>query len=118
MRHIIIIFIALIFIASVPINEKSIRIVYPNGGEKLYTNSSLWIKWEFGEKQERVVIILYENGIKNVTIAEGIVNSGSYLWKIPAKFPTGKNFRLRIRWLNNLSINDFSDFDFEIANKE
>ena len=118
MRHFILTIFILILIVFMSASQNTIQIIYPNGGEKLYTNSTVQVKWESEDKSERVVIVLYENGIKKVTIAEGVVNSGIYPWKIPATFQTGKKFRLRIRLLNKLSVNDFSDQDFEIAVRE
>lgn len=97
--------------------SKSIKVLYPNGGEVFYNNSSIFIRWDSDAVNEKVIIVLYKKGIKYFTISKGCENTGNYLWKIPSNFVTDKNFRLRIRLLSDLSINDFSDRDFSISKK-
>jgi len=48
-------------------------------------------------------------------IAEQTENTGDFKWKISPTLPDGNNYRIRIRSLNDLSINDFSDADFSIT---
>ena len=90
---------------------------YPNGGEILYADTQIQIKWTPPGEDDRVVIVLYKKGIKYFTIVQAVKNSGQYTWKIPANIPAGRDYRVRIRLVKDLSVNDFSDRDFEIAQK-
>jgi hypothetical protein len=95
----------------------AIKILYPNGGEVLKTNAMVRIRWSSTKSNEpkgKVILILYKKGIKHSVISKGTDNDGLFMWKIPRKLPQGKNYRVRIRLLDNLSVNDFSDRDFTI----
>jgi len=96
--------------------KSSINILYPNGGEVLKTGSTTNIRWQSQEMDGKVIIILYKKGIKHSVISKQTVNSGIFRWKIPRNLPGGKNYRVRIRSLKNLAVNDFSDHNFEIRN--
>ncbi len=62
----------------------------------------------------QVVLVLYKKGIKHSVITKKAPNKGFYMWKVPRTMPVGKDYRIRIRLLKNLSVNDFSDRDFTI----
>lgn len=97
-----------------------VEVISPNGGEITFVNSDIVIKWIYTSKHSDnpiFVIILYKNGIKFFTISRGTGNNGSFIWHIPEDFQTGKDFRVRIRIKDNLSINDFSDNNFTIKKK-
>ena len=96
---------------------RSLKILYPNGDEIITTNIPLIIRWQTGEIPGKVIIILYKNGLKYHTITPRTDNTGIFPWPIPVKIPEGNKYRLRIRSLNDLSINDFSDRDFKISKK-
>jgi hypothetical protein len=96
------------------LHPDSIKILYPNGGEILKTNTRVRIKWSSSKPKGNVILILYKKGIKHSVISKETDNSGLFLWKIPQKIPEGNDYRVRIRLLDNLSVNDFSDRDFTI----
>lgn len=100
--------------ASNLVAKTSITVVSPNGGEILKRNSSVIIKWRSTGVDGKVVIVLYKKGIKHSVISRQTDNKGSFPWKIPGTLPEGNDYRIRIRWLKNLSINDFSDRNFTI----
>jgi hypothetical protein len=104
----------LLVMASAPAAGASITVLYPNGGEILKSNSSVTIKWQSTGVDGKVVIVLYKKGIKHAVISGQTDNNGSFPWKIPGTLPEGNDYRIRIRWLKNLSINDFSDRNFTI----
>ncbi|UCH97216.1 MAG: hypothetical protein JSV88_10295 [Candidatus Aminicenantes bacterium] len=91
-----------------------IKVLYPNGGEVLKINSSIHIKWQSKDLNGKVVIVLYKKGIKHSVISEETDNSGKFLWKIPERLPEANDYRVRIRALKDLSVNDFSDRNFTI----
>ena len=91
-----------------------IKVLYPNGGEVLKTNSSIHIKWQSKGLNGKVVIVLYKKGIKHTVISKQTDNSGMFPWKIPQQLPEGNEYRIRIRALKDLAVNDFSDRNFTI----
>ena len=58
MRNRTLIFIVFMIISPIILCSKSIKILYPNGGEVLLTNSSVLIKWTAEETTGKVVIAL------------------------------------------------------------
>ncbi len=114
-------FFLIIFIFFRPVFSKTeIPVVLsPNGGETYYTGSVVPIIWggDLSKKETEIVIVLYKSGIKFLTIAHSTENKGNFAWMIPENIPAGKDYRIRIRIKSNLSLNDFSDADFEIKKK-
>lgn len=103
-----------LFLAGSLLYAGWIKVLYPNGGEVLKTNSKIHIKWQSKALNGKVVIVLYRGGIKHSVISKETDNSGMYTWKIPQLLPDGKDYRIRIRALRNLAVNDFSDRNFTI----
>ncbi len=97
---------------------KSLRLIYPNGGETLHLYSTVTIKWSSTDISGKIVIVLYQKGIKYLTVSSGTENTGIFSWRIPGNIPPGDRYRLRIRAAQDLSINDFSDRDFKITNNQ
>jgi hypothetical protein len=93
----------------------NLRIISPNGGEILSKTKPVQIKWEAPAVDGKVLITLYKKGIKISTITIGTPNTGEYKWRIPAQIVPHENYRIRIRSIQNLGINDFSDKDFAIV---
>ena len=99
-------------------NEPSFNIISPNGGEKLKAGIAHTIEWKCQNSEGRhreVVLTLYRNGIKYLTITHSSPNTGKYLWNIPSDLPGGSAYRIRIRSKQDLSVNDFSDADFSVS---
>jgi len=91
-----------------------IKVLYPNGGEVLKTGTDIQIKWQSQDLNGKVVIVLYKKGIKHEVISTQTDNSGMFPWKIPRDVPEGNDYRIRIRAVEDLAVNDFSDRDFTI----
>lgn len=115
-KTLILIFISLCLVNKLSYSQ-SLKILYPNGAEILTTNTTTKIKWQTGDIPGKVIIILYKNGLKYHTVTPGTANTGIFSWHIPVNFTEHNKYRLRIRSLNDLSINDFSDRDFKILKK-
>jgi hypothetical protein len=99
-------------------HAQSIQVLYPNGGETLFTRSTIRIQWTPVNPEMRIVILLFREGAQAAIIADDIPGSGSFAWKIPDQIQPGNRYRIRIRALSNLSVNDFSDRDFSIQKRE
>ncbi|MCK5003809.1 MAG: hypothetical protein KAS21_01915 [Candidatus Aminicenantes bacterium] len=101
---------------SVPA-EPALTLISPNGGEELISGKTFMIKWNYEDSansDKNVILVLYKNGIKFITISESTSNTGSFIWTIPSETPSGNKYRIRIRSQKELSLNDFSDRDFSI----
>jgi hypothetical protein len=94
----------------------TISVTYPNGGEILKNNDNVEIKWTSAGIPGKVVILLYKKGIMQAVISDQVENTGSFQWNISPGIPAGNDYRIRIRSLDDLSVNDFSDHDFTIKN--
>jgi len=91
-----------------------IKVLYPNGGEVLKCGTPVQIKWQSQGLNGKVILVLYKKGIKHSVIVKQTANTGKFLWKIPGNLPEGSDYRIRIRGIQDLAINDFSDRDFSI----
>ena len=107
---------SLSFISGKPI----LTLVAPNGGEKLISGTIIKVIWKYTDKSSgsRIILVLYKDGVKFFTISESTMDSGSFSWSIPENIPSGEKYRIRIRSTGDLSLNDFSDGDFSILNKQ
>lgn len=109
-----------LFMASSPlaraagVSGGTLTVLQPNGGEVLPIGRATDIKWRSRGVDGKIVLILYKKGIKHSVIAGQAPNNGRFRWHISNSIPPGNNYRIRIRSINNLSINDFSDRDFAI----
>ena len=108
----------MLFLSSIS-GKQLLTIVSPNGGEKLSSGSNIQIKWKYDDQSSAngIILILYRDGIKFLTISKSTADSGLFLWKIPENIPSGGKYRIRIRSTRDLSLNDFSDGDFSIMKK-
>ncbi len=95
----------------------SLKVLYPNGGEVIKGGSVIALTWqsEGMEPDGKVVIILYKNGLKHSLITAQTRDNGNYSWKISTQLPEGNDYRIRIRSLADLAVNDFSDQNFSIV---
>jgi hypothetical protein len=105
----------MIFIVGVMMYASSIIVTYPNGGEIFEIGSAVTIKWTSTDVTGKMVILLYKKGIMSAVISNSCENTGSFQWNIPSNFSEGSDYRIRIRSINDLTVNDFSDGDFTIS---
>ncbi len=96
------------------VGAASLKVIAPNGGEILHPGGKADIRWQSADIEGKIVVILYKNGIKHTVLSQETDNTGVFLWEIPGDFAEGTDYRIRVRALSNLSINDFSDRDFSI----
>jgi hypothetical protein len=118
MKRYISLIMAAIVLCAAMMAAKSLRLIYPNGGEILHLNSTVIIKWSSTDIGGKIVIVLYQKGIKYLTVSSGTENTGMFSWRIPGNIPPGDRYRLRIRAAEDLSVNDFSDRDFKITHNQ
>ncbi|MEN8153526.1 MAG: hypothetical protein ABFR75_05840 [Acidobacteriota bacterium] len=120
-KNIIFIVVILLLFSSAWPQLQKITIIFPNGGEILRTGSIVDIKWTYpveNNNVDRMVILLYKNGIKFRTLSPSAENTGIFKWEISQDLPEDDKYRIRIRLENDLAVNDFSDNDFLIKKRE
>lgn len=100
-----------------PTDSTQLKIIFPNGGETLFTGSITQIRWTSSVSSGKVILLLFKKGVKHSVISDSTANNGLFTWNIPSTLPEGTDYRVRIRLADNLSINDFSDRDFTIKKK-
>jgi len=111
----------LLMISSLLFPETNgLTVISPNGGEKLTAGSPFQVLWNNNSETTggNVILVLYKEGIKYLTITESAPDTGNFIWQIPADIDTGDKYRIRIRSAENLDANDFSDSDFSIQHKK
>ena len=94
----------------------TIDVLQPDGGEIWDQGSTHLISWT-DNLIEPVRIELYKNGSRVKTIATSATGSTLW-WTIPANYPIGTDYQIRIRSTVDASIENFSEGDFEICLKE
>ncbi|MCH7974189.1 MAG: hypothetical protein IH949_09935, partial [Bacteroidetes bacterium] len=88
-------------------------VTIPNGTESWQTGTSHTISWT-DNLTENVKIELYKNGIFESEITTSTPSNGSFSWDIPISTPASLNFTVKITSVDNTSVFDFSDANFEI----
>jgi hypothetical protein len=98
------------YMSNVPI----LRVIWPNGGEKLFRGGTYNINWTSSGITGNVDILLLKNTGEVYTIAQNISNSGSYSWTIAQNIPSGPDYKIKISG-NSGSVYDLSDSFFTIS---
>lgn len=105
----------LILLLAGALTAENLQIISPNGGEFLSKKESVHVRWNSAGLSGKVVITLYKKGMIDLIISNGAPNTGKFTWRIPPRTIPNNNYRIRIRSINNLAVNDFSDKDFSIV---
>ena len=100
---------------SAVVEEASLNLIAPNGGEILIRGSRTTVTWSSRHIMDgKIILVLYSKGVKTAVISKGCPNTGRFEWKIPENLAADVNYRVRIRWSRQPEVNDFSDADFTI----
>jgi len=123
MKKVKILFFSLIFLFFVTvIFSGSIKVNSPDGGENWKIGSVHNITWNPGGVLGDIVIKLMKGNTMLGSIAWKIPNSGNYSWTINniqgTPIQTGNDYKVLIRSLDDLSIQDKSDSYFTISKKD
>jgi hypothetical protein len=72
----------------------TVRVIAPNGGERLSPGSVFRIRWEASDNVgvTSVYIRLYQEGVMRVIIADNLPNTGYYDWTVPNR--PGSNYKI------------------------
>ncbi|MBW1888130.1 MAG: choice-of-anchor D domain-containing protein, partial [Deltaproteobacteria bacterium] len=92
----------------------NITITSPNGGESWQQGNSYEITYTDNIIQD-IAIDLYKGGSFYDYISSSTPSIGSYNWIIPTNIPNGSDYKVRIFYADEPTIQDYSDDDFTIA---
>jgi subtilisin-like proprotein convertase family protein len=95
----------------------TVRVIAPNGGERLTPGSVFRIRWEASDNVgvTGVYIRLYQGGVMRVIIADNPPNSGYYDWTVPDRPGSGYKIVVIARDAAGNFGEDESDGTFEIV---
>ncbi|MEJ2195722.1 MAG: Ser-Thr-rich GPI-anchored membrane family protein, partial [Ignavibacteriaceae bacterium] len=88
-------------------------VTVPNGGESWQTGTSHTIIWS-DNISENVKIELFKGGVLNSVITPSTPSDGSFAWVIPVSTVAGLDYTVKITSIDNSSIFDFSNNNFEV----
>jgi hypothetical protein len=99
--------------ASVSIDDSSIIVTSPNGGEILNVNDTYNITWN-DNIGENVKIELYKGGSFFSTISASTISDGSENWTVSPGLVEGTDYTFKITSLSDSNLFDFSNSNFSI----
>jgi hypothetical protein len=98
------------------VTKKTIRVLYPNGGEKLERLHDYNVRWHSSGQIDRVNIS-FKNTDRNTSIGlrsgRNIRNTGSHRMKLDERLPLG-NYKIRVSAVGS-NVVDESDNTFEVV---
>jgi hypothetical protein len=97
------------------ITPMRVTVKTPNGGENYFAGADKAITWETTSSPE-AVNIYYTTGEGYISIADGIPNTGSYIWTPPAAITTEAKIKIEAIKTGGYIATDESDSTFIIAN--
>ena len=98
------------------VNNESITIISPNGGESGDLSSSQFIRWSSGIYDHGYVSIqLYSGSSYVASISNSTRDDGAFLWSIPSSIETGEEYRVRVYSTLDSDIQGYSDSYFSIG---
>jgi hypothetical protein len=90
-----------------------LRVIYPNGGERLTRGRPVTFKWETrGAIGTSVKLLLLRGGVVHNSVIAS--NTGSFTCTIPSGVPSGVNYRFGVQSIAYPSLYDLSDRYFSI----
>jgi hypothetical protein len=93
----------------------TLKIISPNGGQKLQIGKKYTIKWSKGNAGSYVKIELLKSGKGYKAIHKKTKNDGRHRWKIPASVAVGSQYKIKITSISKKNISDTSDTNFTIS---
>ncbi|MCH7973564.1 MAG: hypothetical protein IH949_06710, partial [Bacteroidetes bacterium] len=93
--------------------SNEIIVAIPNGGQSWRQGTQHTISWT-DNLSENVKIELFKGGVFDSEITASTPSSSSFSWDIPVSTAAGLDYKVKITSVNNASVFDFSDANFEI----
>jgi hypothetical protein len=92
-----------------------IKVLFPNGGEKIYLDSTYVIRWQSNINDTVNIELMSGNTIASV-IGDSIVSgTNAFLWQVPSNLQQGSNYKVIVASISNASLSDSSNSTFAIS---
>ena len=102
------------FLIQSTVENASITVIAPNGGETWETGETATIRWTSVDVPGNIDIELYKGSSFLETIVDDTDNDGTYNWDIPGSLESATDYRIKISWVDYTSVYDYSDGSFAI----
>ncbi|MGD1715297.1 Ser-Thr-rich GPI-anchored membrane family protein [Dapis sp. BLCC M172] len=95
------------FSSNFRIETDEVSITSPSSSSRLEPGRNYNIRWT-DNCSDNVRLDLYKGNSFQQTISRSTRSDGSHPWRVPTWLSSGKNYRIRIRNVNDSSVSDFS----------
>jgi hypothetical protein len=92
-----------------------IKMLSPNGGEKLYLDSTYIIRWQSNINDSLNIKLLEGNNIVSVIGDSLSHGTNAFLWKIPKNLKQDSSYKIQVSGISNNGLYDLSDATFTIS---
>ena len=99
--------------ASFSTSSPFITVLYPNGDEKFFGDSTYIIRWQ-DNLSNMVNINLIKNSTSSIIADSVLSETNAFSWNVPDSLEKASNYRIKITDVNDNNIFDSSDNDFII----
>ena len=106
------------FLIQSTVENASITVTAPNGGETWETGETATIRWTSVDVPGNIDIELYKGSSFLETIVDDTDNDGTYNWDIPGSLESATDYRIKISWVDYTSVYDYSDGSFAINHNQ
>ena len=106
------------FLIQSTVENASITVIAPNGGETWETGETATIRWTSVDVPGDIDIKLYKGSSFLETIVHETDNDGAYNWDIPGSLESATDYRIKISWVDYTSVYDYSDDSFAINHNQ
>jgi hypothetical protein len=92
-----------------------IKVLLPNGGEKIYLDSTYVIRWESNINDTVRIGLMSGNNVASV-IGDSIVSgTNAFLWHVPSNLQQGSDYKVIVASISNARLSDSSNSTFAIS---
>ncbi|ABG53548.1 peptidase M23B [Trichodesmium erythraeum IMS101] len=88
--------------------DEEVNITSPSSSTSIEPGESYTIRWT-DNFSDNVKLDLYKGSSWQQTIASSTSSDGSYSWRVPTSLSSGTNYNIKIRNVNDSSVDDYSN---------
>ena len=92
-----------------------IKIVYPNGGESIYIDSSYIIRWQSNVNDTLNIELIKGNNLISAIADSATSRTNALMWHVPSSIQLDSSYQVRITSVNHSNLTDVSDNYFSIS---
>ena len=92
-----------------------IKVVYPNGGESIYIDSTYVIRWQSNVNDTLNLELIKGNNLISIIADSTTSRTNALLWQVPSSIQIDSSYQIRITSINHSNLTDVSDNYFSIS---